>query len=217
MMGKAGFLWMLMTTFFVSSELEGQVNREEDRGFYGFPMVGLLASQIDGDQAGGYNHFGYQLGMATGFRFLEEKKLDAVEMQFCLVERGSRRAFDPLTMVNAFHIKAKQLEIQLAGIRRVKTGRWGNWDVLGGLRFTRLIRIVETEGYNPGIASDFAKNGLIFQFAVGRRITESLDLRMNWDYSVVTALANPTMYNPFYPTGVYHNGIGVSAVFRLGQ
>ena len=61
MMGKAGFLWMLMTTFFVSSELEGQVNREEDRGFYGFPMVGLLASQIDGDQAGGYNHFGYQL------------------------------------------------------------------------------------------------------------------------------------------------------------
>ena len=166
MMGKAGFLWMLMTTFFVSSELEGQVNREEDRGFYGFPMVGLLASQIDGDQAGGYNHFGYQLGMATGFRFLEEKKLDAVEMQFCLVERGSRRAFDPLTMVNAFHIKAKQLEIQLAGIRRVKTGRWGNWDVLGGLRFTRLIRIVETEGYNPGIASDFAKNGLIFQFAV---------------------------------------------------
>ena len=153
----------------------------------------------------------------TGVQTCALPILDAVEMQFCLVERGSRRAFDPLTMVNAFHIKAKQLEIQLAGIRRIKTGRWGNWDVLGGLRFTRLIRIVETEGYNPGIASDFAKNGLIFQIAVGRRITESLDLRMNWDYSVVTALANPTMYNPFYPTGVYHNGIGVSAVFRLGQ
>jgi hypothetical protein len=180
-------------------------------------MLGVLASQIDGDQASGYNKFGYQVGMATGFRFSEDKKLDAIEMQFCLVERGSRRAFDPLTMVNAFHIKAQQLEVQLAGIRKLDAGRLGELDLLGGLRVTRLIKIEETEGYNPGIANDFAKNGMILQLAVGRLVSDRLNVRLSWDYSLITALANPSNYNPFYPTGVYHNGVGVTALVSLGH
>jgi len=217
MIRKAGILLIASVIFFGVSNLQGQVNRTENQGFYGFPMLGVLASQIDGDQASGYNKFGYQVGMATGFRFSEDKKLDAIEMQFCLVERGSRRAFDPLTMVNAFHIKAQQLEVQLAGIRKLDVGRLGELDLLGGLRVTRLIKIEETEGYNPGIANDFAKNGMILQLAVGRLVSERLNVRLSWDYSLITALANPSIYNPFYPTGVYHNGVGVTALVRLGH
>jgi hypothetical protein len=174
-----------------------------------------LASQIDGDQASGYNKFGYQVGMATGYRLSENKKLDAIEMQFCMVQRGSRRAFDPLTMVNAFHIKARQIELQVAGIRKVSAGRLGEIDLLGGIRFTRLLKIEESEGYNPGIASDFAQNGLILQFAVGSQVSQSLDLRLNWDYSIMSALSQSTSYNLFYPTGVYHNGVGLTALIRF--
>jgi hypothetical protein len=212
---KAGIRLIGTLTFFAASSLQGQGGQEKIHSFYGRPMMGILASQIDGDQASGYNKFGYQVGMATGYRLSENKKLDAIEMQFCMVQRGSRRAFDPLTMVNAFHIKARQIELQVAGIRKVSAGRLGEIDLLGGIRFTRLLKIEESEGYNPGIASDFAQNGLILQFAVGSQVSQSLDLRLNWDYSIMSALSQSTSYNLFYPTGVYHNGVGLTALIRF--
>ena len=212
---KAGIRLIGTLTFFAASSLQGQGGQEKIHSFYGRPMMGILASQIDGDQASGYNKFGYQGGMATGYRLSENKKLDAIEMQFCMVQRGSRRAFDPLTMVNAFHIKARQIELQVAGIRKVSAGRLGEIDLLGGIRFTRLLKIEESEGYNPGIASDFAQNGLILQFAVGSQVSQSLDLRLNWDYSIMSALSQSTSYNLFYPTGVYHNGVGLTALIRF--
>jgi len=212
---KAGIRLIGTLTFFAASSLQGQGGQEKAHSFYGRPIMGILASQIDGDQASGYNKFGYQVGMATGYRFSENKKLDAIEMQFCMVQRGSRRAFDPLTMVNAFHIKARQIELQVAGIRKVSAGRLGEIDLLGGIRFTRLLKIEESEGYNPGIASDFAQNGLILQFAVGSQVSQSLDLRLNWDYSIMSALSQSTSYNLFYPTGVYHNGVGLTALIRF--
>ena len=212
---KAGIRLIGTLTFFAVNFLQGQGEQEKVHGFYGRPLMGILASQIDGDQASGYNKFGYQVGMATGYRLSENKKLDAIEMQFCMVQRGSRRAFDPLTMVNAFHIKARQIELQVAGIRKVSAGRLGEIDLLGGIRFTRLLKIEESEGYNPGIASDFAQNGLILQFAVGSQVSQSLDLRLNWDYSIMSALSQSTSYNLFYPTGVYHNGVGLTALIRF--
>ena len=212
---KAGIRLIGTLTFFAAISLQGQGGQEKIHSFYGRPMMGILASQIDGDQASGYNKFGYQVGMATGYRLSENKKLDAIEMQFCMVQRGSRRAFDPLTMVNAFHIKARQIELQVAGIRKVSAGRLGQIDLLGGIRFTRLLKIEESEGYNPGIASDFAQNGLILQFAVGSQVSQSLDLRLNWDYSIMSALSQSTSYNLFYPTGVYHNGVGLTALIRF--
>ena len=215
MIRKAGIRLIGTLTFFAASSLQGQGGQEKIHSFYGRPMMGILASQIDGDQASGYNKFGYQVGMATGYRLSENKKLDAIEMQFCMVQRGSRRAFDPLTMVNAFHIKARQIELQVAGIRKVSAGRLGEIDLLGGIRFTRLLKIEESEGYNPGIASDFAQNGLILQFAVGSQVSQSLDLRLNWDYSIMSALSQSTSYNLFYPTGVYHNGVGLTALIRF--
>jgi len=213
---KAGIRLFGTLTFFAASSLQGQGGQEKAHSFYGRPMMGILASQIDGDQASGYNKFGYQVGMATGYRLSENKKLDAIEMQFCLVERGSRRAFDPLTMVNAFHIKAQQLELQLAGVKNVKAGRLGNVDLIGGIRVTRLLKIEETEGYNPGIANDYAKNGVILQFAMGYRASERMDLRLTWDYSAITLLSNPAIFNPFYANGaVYHNGVGLTAMIRF--
>ena len=212
---KAGIRLIGTLTFFAASSLQGQGGQEKAHSFYGRPIMGILASQIDGDQASGYNKFGYQVGMATGYRLSENKKLDAIEMQFCMVQRGSRRAFDPLTMVNAFHIKARQIELQVAGVRKVSAGRLGQIDLLGGIRFTRLLKIEESEGYNPGIASDFAQNGLILQFAVGSQVSQSLDLRLNWDYSIMSALSQSTSYNLFYPTGVYHNGVGLTALIRF--
>ena len=79
---KAGIRLIGTLTFFAVSCLQGQVVEEKIHSFYGRPLMGILASQMDGDQASGYNKFGYQVGMATGYRLSEKKKFDAIEMQF---------------------------------------------------------------------------------------------------------------------------------------
>ena len=143
----------------------------EPMGFYGRPMLGVLMSQIDGDQASGYNKLGFQVGMSTGYRW-KGKGINALEMQMALAERGSRRAFNAETMVNEFHIRCRQIELQLNAIRPLSVGGLGAVDLVAGLRAFRVLDVRETQGYNPGIANDFRKNGVMIHSGVGRTIDE---------------------------------------------
>jgi hypothetical protein len=186
----------------------------EPMGFYGRPMLGVLMSQIDGDQASGYNKLGFQVGMSTGFRW-QGKGINALEMQMALAERGSRRAFDAETMVNEFHIRCRQIELQLNAIRPLSVGGLGAVDLVAGLRAFRVLDVRETQGYNPGIANDFRKNGLMIHLGVGRTIDEHWHMRVGLDYSV-NSLVKGGAQSIFYPTGVYHNGMGVTVFYKWG-
>ena len=186
----------------------------EPMGFYGRPMLGILMSQIDGDQASGYNKLGFQVGMSTGFRW-QGKGINALEMQMALAERGSRRAFDAETMVNEFHIRCRQIELQLNAIRPFSVGGLGAVDLVAGLRAFRVLDVRETQGYNPGIANDFRKNGLMIHLGVGRTIDEHWHMRVGLDYSV-NSLVKGGAQSIFYPTGVYHNGMGATVFYKWG-
>ena len=186
----------------------------EPMGFYGRPMLGVLMSQIDGDQASGYNKLGFQVGMSTGFRW-QGKGINALEMQMALAERGSRRAFDAETMVNEFHIRCRQIELQLNAIRPLSVGGLGAVDLVAGLRAFRVLDVRETQGYNPGIANDFRKNGLMIHLGVGRTIDEHWHMRVGLDYSV-NSLVKGGAQSIFYPTGVYHNGMGATVFYKWG-
>lgn len=182
-------------------------------GFYGKPFLGVLASQLDGDQASGYNKFGYHLGLVTGYR-MNDDGFSGIEMQMSVAERGSRRAFDPITFVNAFHIRCRQVELQVNGLYQTEVPMLGSIELLGGLRVAKLLEVVETEGTNPGIAQDFSKGNLMLEFGVTKSVGDRVDLRITWDYSLLSAVKQD-FRNVFYPTGVYHNGVGVSALFDL--
>ena len=177
-------------------------------GFYGRPMLGVLMSQIDGDQASGYNKLGFQVGMSTGFRW-QGKGINALEMQMALAERGSRRPFNAETMVNEFHIRCRQIELQLNAIRPLSVGGLGAVDLVAGLRAFRVLEVRETQGYNPGIANDFRKNGVMIHLGVGRTIDEHWHMRIGLDYSLNSLVKGGTQ-SVFYPTGVYHNGMGAT-------
>ncbi len=184
-------------------------------GFYGKPLVGVIASQLDGDQASGYNKFGYQLGVVTGFRWNDDG-FSALEMQMSMNERGSRRAFDPITFVNAFHIRCRQIELQVNGLYDAELPVAGVVSFSGGVRYAKLLKVEEREGTNPGISEDFKKGNMMLELGVTKGVSESLDLRFTWDYSITSAVVQDNR-NLFYPTGVYHNGVGVSALFKLGK
>lgn len=187
----------------------------EPMGFYGRPMLGVLMSQIDGDQASGYNKLGFQVGVSTGFRW-KGKGINAMEMQMALAERGSRRAFNAETMVNEFHIRCRQIELQLNAIRPLSVGGLGAVDLVAGLRAFRVLDVRETQGYNPGIANDFRKNGVMIHLGLGRTIDEHWHMRVGLDYSLNSLVKGGTQ-SVFYPTGVYHNGMGVTVFYNWGS
>lgn len=187
----------------------------EPMGFYGRPMLGVLMSQIDGDQASGYNKLGFQVGVSTGFRW-KGKGISAIEMQMALAERGSRRAFNAETMVNEFHIRCRQIELQLNAIRPLSVGGLGAVDLVAGLRAFRVLDVRETQGYNPGIANDFRKNGVMIHLGLGRTIDEHWHMRVGLDYSLNSLVKGGTQ-SVFYPTGVYHNGMGVTVFYNWGS
>ena len=187
----------------------------EPMGFYGRPMLGVLMSQIDGDQASGYNKLGFQVGVSTGFRW-KGKGINAMEMQMALAERGSRRAFNAETMVNEFHIRCRQIELQLNAIRPLIVGGLGAVDLVAGLRAFRVLDVRETQGYNPGIANDFRKNGVMIHLGLGRTIDEHWHMRVGLDYSLNSLVKGGTQ-SVFYPTGVYHNGMGVTVFYNWGS
>lgn len=184
-------------------------------GFYGRPLLGVIASQLDGDQASGYNKFGYQLGMVTGFRWNNDG-FSGLEMQMSMNERGSRRAFDPITFVNAFHIRCRQVELQLNGLYDVEVPVVGFLSICAGIRYAKLLSVEEVEGTNPGIAEDFKKGIMMLELGVTKSLSEGVDLRLTWDYSLSNAVKQDGG-NVLYPTGVYHNGVGAAVLLKLGK
>ena len=193
---------------------EGQTAGEVPQ-FYGYPMAGILMSQLDGDQASGYNKFGYNVEIITGYRW-QKAGFSALEFQMSACERGSRRAFDPITFVNAFHIRCRQVELQVNGVYTLDVARLGSLNLLGGVRYGLLLSVDETEGTNPGIAEDFRKGAMMLELGATKSVSDGVLMRVTWNYSLNSAVTQD-FRNVFYPTGVYHNGVGVAALFRLGK
>jgi hypothetical protein len=213
MSGKLRFMFSILLCG-IMPQVSAQ-NLSNPRGFYGRPVAGVLMSQLDGDQASGYNKFGYQAGIITGYRW-QSTGFCAMEMQMLLCERGSRRAFDPITFVNAFHIRCRQAEIQLNGLYGFSDKRLSNLSVIGGLRFAKLLSVEEVEGSNPGISEDFRGSVMMCELGINQVVHPKVVVRLTFDYGLYSAVKSDR-WNPLYPTGVYHNGVGVAALFNVGE
>ena len=172
--------------------------------FYWTPSASLFFCQIDGDQASGFNKLGFQFAVITGYR-LKSRNIDALELSMGIAERGSRRFFNAQTLESAFHIRAKQIELQIAGVKR-----FGSVEAIVGLRPTMLLKIQEAEGVNPGIADDFSRFGCLASMGVGWKLSEKVSCRLSLDYSMYSILQQKMVFRFFNNSGAFHSGLGVT-------
>ncbi|PHX77421.1 MAG: hypothetical protein CK532_06010 [Flavobacteriales bacterium] len=172
--------------------------------FYWTPSASLFFCQIDGDQASGFNKLGFQFALTTGYR-LKARNIDALELSMGIAERGSRRFFNAETLESAFHIRAKQIELQIAGLKQ-----FGSIEALFGLRPTMLLKIQECEGVNPGIADDFARFGCLASMGMGCKLSKKVSCRLSLDYSVYSILRKNARLRLYNASGAFHNGLGVT-------
>lgn len=175
--------------------------------FYFQPNAQILACQIDGDNASGYNKFGYQLAINTGMK-LENNK--SVEFMIGISERGSRRAFNPdVPSENAFHIHYNALDL---GLFYGKV--YNKFHVNIGLHGQYLLSVNESEGYSQNLELDYKTYGLLLDANVKYPLNDQFAVMASFNYSILSLLkssvSNPTFYQG---AGVYHNVLGFGIVW----
>ena len=177
--------------------------------FYSYPEVLILASQIDGDNASGYNKFGYQLGLNTGIGLKNNRTLS---FTMSLAERGSRRTFNPdEPSLNAFHILYTSIDSGL-----LYGGFLNDFYLQAGVKSTYLLSITETENYVPNIVQDYRKIGFLMDMKASYPLNDEYFLTATFQYSLMSLL-KPTVSQVNYLTGgggAFHNVLGLGIVWK---
>ncbi len=181
----------------------------EEGKFFVYPELMLLASQIDGDNASGYNKLGFQLGVNTGLGLSNDK---TISFQLALSQRGSRRSFNPdEPSMNAFHIIYNSLDMA------VLYGKMLNSFYLqGGLRGTYLLSISESEGYVLNIANDYKQLGFILDTRANYPISDQFWLSATFQYSLMSLLNSSVSQVNYLQGGggAFMNVLGVGIVWK---
>lgn len=181
----------------------------EEGNFFVYPELTILASQIDGDQASGYNKFGYQLGVTTGLGLRNDK---TISFQMALSQRGSRRAFNPdEPSINAFHIIYNSLDLGVMYGKMVNS-----FYLQGGLRGTYLLSVSESEGFVPNIENDYKKIGFLLDTRANYPLSDHFWLSATFQYSLMSLLnSNVSQVNYLQVGGgAFMNVLGVGIVWK---
>lgn len=189
---------------------QGNENFKLNEGqFFAYPDIYVLASQIDGDQASGYNKFGYQLGVTTGIGLSNDR---SVSFQMALSERGSRRTFNPdEPSINAFHIRYTSLDLGVLYGKIIN-----QFFVQGGIRGTYLLGVSESEGYVPNIAQDYQTFGALLDTRVNYPLSDHYWVSATFQYSLMSLLnTNVSQVNYLQGGGgAFHNVLGLGIIWR---
>ena len=206
--------------FFSASDLSAQTSNSEikSKSFYYLPEVQLIASQLDGDNAAGYNKFGYLGQINFGWKQSDKQ---AFEFAIGFAERGSRRGYNPdIPNLNPFHIRYRSLETALNyqfPLNAIKESWDIPLDLHAGLRFGRILQIEDTEQYALYLEQVYRKMTVSLEFGARYPLNENWVLSARANYSAISMLNEGASNNPLYPTGVYNNAIGFGLIYQMND
>lgn len=169
-------------------------------------------SQIDGDNASGYNKFGYTLNTWVGQGL---GKNWTYECGVGLSNRGSRRAFNPDEPGNlAFHYNVNCLDIPVFAMKNLGDFRAG-----AGLRTTWMLNAEDKEGSYQNLQSDLNKTGMLGCLAAEYSKGGKTSVRLELQYSIgdirKKGIGQPV--NVVWRTGAYYNIVSLGVNYRLSD
>ncbi len=189
-------------------------NRIPEKSFYYIPEIQLIASQLDGDNAAGYNKFGFLAQVNLGWKQNQDQSW---ELSIGFSERGSRRGYNPdVPGLNPFHIRYRSVETSL-NYRFPLNSIKESWDIpldlLAGVRIGRIIQIEDTERYSLYLDQVYRPYTVSLEVGARYPINDHWGISVKANYSAISMLKEGASNNPLYPTGVYNNAIGLGFVY----
>lgn len=181
--------------------------------FYFNTQTDVLFCQIDGDQASGFNKFGYFLGVNTGYK-LKNSSWNAIEMRMGIAERGSRRApsnIDP--SITPFNIRINTIDVNLGATKKWNfSGMQNPIALYAGIKSSRVFAAKETEMYMPSIDQDLRKMNYMLDLAARYPLSDHMNLQVSYIYSLksITWSGSTNMY---FGRGTYHNNFAVGILY----
>jgi len=202
--------WFGILLFSQIACIQAQTNTDFEFGknqFYAFQTLQVLACQIDGDAASGYNKIGYNVAFHTGIGLSPTR---AVEFSIGFTERGSRRPFnEEQPSLTPFHIRYNALEL---GFYYVAI--WKGKQIYGGIKPAYKLNVRETESGLLSINEEYAKIAVLGELGFRMKVAQNWSINVAMNYNIFTLLTEGGSNNPLYPTGVYHNTIGFGVAYN---
>lgn len=203
-------LCLMLSLFAFAQVVRGQ--QERGQFFYRLQASANFC-QIDGDEASGFNKFGYTIGTWIGQQLGHGW---TYETGFAFSNRGSRRAFNPDNPgALAIHYNFSMIDIPVFLVKKYRD----EWSFGPGLRTTWLLNASDRENNYLNLRDDMRSSGLLGCLMATWHPNPKSAIRLEYQYSLAS-IRKPVQQNPFnplLPTGVYHNVISLGMVYSFSN
>lgn len=177
-----------------------------NQGFKGAVAVSALFCQVDGDQASGYNKFGFSAGYLINYYF---KKKFHYETGLLFTNRGSQRALNPDDPgIIPMHLSYNYVDIPISVAFPIK-----KLELSVGIRTLYLISAKDRQGYIIDLESNTRKIGMLGCIELRKKIGERNKITVGGMYSAFSIRnGNGTI---FRNSGVFHNNLSIGFTHTL--
>lgn len=189
------------------------IYRVEQGKFYGYPALQILACQIDGDNASGYNKFGYQAEVVVG---LGLDNNGSIEYSMGLSQRGSRRPSDPNDIsITPFNLSINCIDQGLYYGKLFKNAHFIH--VKLGVRVLNVIGASESEGYVLNPEENLRKTQVLGDANFVWALTGHFALKGSFQYSLTNINAQKSIQTDVWGNrgSALHNNIGLGVLYAF--
>ncbi|KWW30074.1 MAG: hypothetical protein AUK63_1120 [bacterium P3] len=220
-----------MTTVLLSAGAQRRRHGGDGVVFRAYPMLGGVASQIEGDYLKGFKHWGVTGGVGTQMYFGDSDRWSlSVEADFS--QRGTREYSNSSEI--PYNIKGLTLNYIDIPLTFHFTDPWGGITVGAGVVYSRLVSQPHgTLSYNPAYVEPdttdltFLRNDLAIAGDIRFAVWRNLMLNLRIQYSLIpvkkgwTFVEHVTASDTEPPkvtvNDCYNFSIGVRLIYMLGE
>jgi len=200
--------WLLFWLFYFTANSNAA---DVPKGaFFSFAHVSANFCQIDGDQASGFNKFGYSFGFQVGQGI---GKGWVYETGIAYSIRGARRPLDlDKPGLETFNLDYRMLDIP------IKLMKYMNKYSLGaGLITTYTLNATDLDNYILNLKNDTKTVNMLGVINAAYNVSPKIRITADYQYSLNSIRISNNSNNPFFRTGVYHNLVSVGIDYIISS
>lgn len=177
--------------FFLLIFLSINIHSIAGQGFHAKGILGINASQLEGDNLSGFNKVGIQAGIGVEYEFVK----NSIVMELLFNQKGSGNKVDNGGINQRMSTTLNYLQIPILFSLNSwyeETGNFYHVSVQAGPYYSRLFGISST---NPGIepfTDNFNKTDLGVLVGVQYRINKQISAAIRYDQSLTKIYNNPS-------------------------
>jgi len=179
--------------------------------FHGGPMTGLVVSQVDGDNLGGYNKPGIRAG---GWVNTHISKLTTLQLELQYIQKGSKISEQELKSGNYYHTQLNYLQISFLGKYELMPKVYGEAGLAGGYLFEALEDLDGAGFIEPQRSFDEYELSLLI--GLNYQFNEKFTGNIRLNYSALPIRDHPGGQVYFIDRGQYNNALSFSLYYKIG-